>query len=69
MAKRRNLRIIHDAAHSFGSRYKGQMVGNFSDFTVFSFDPIKNITCIDGGAIVPLTRKARIRPGQCDFSA
>jgi dTDP-4-amino-4,6-dideoxygalactose transaminase len=52
MAKRRNLRVIHDAAHSFGSRYSGQMVGNFSDFTIFSFDPIKNITCIDGGAIV-----------------
>jgi len=46
------LRVVHDAAHSFGSRYQGKTIGSFSDLTVFSFDPIKTITCIDGGAIV-----------------
>lgn len=46
------LRIIHDAAHSFGSKYKGKMVGSFSDITMFSFDPVKSITCIDGGALI-----------------
>lgn len=46
------LRVVHDAAHSFGSHYQGAPVGSFSDITVFSFDPVKTITCIDGGAIV-----------------
>jgi dTDP-4-amino-4,6-dideoxygalactose transaminase len=47
-----NLRVIHDAAHSFGSKYQGMNVGNFSDITMFSFDPVKTITSIDGGALV-----------------
>lgn len=46
------LRVMHDAAHSIGSKYKGKMVGSFSDMTMFSFDPVKTITCIDGGALV-----------------
>lgn len=46
------LRVIHDAAHSFGSKYNGKMIGSFSDICVFSFDPVKTITCIDGGAII-----------------
>lgn len=51
-ARVHNLRIMHDAAHSFGSRYKGRKIGSFSDVATFSFDPVKTITCIDGGAIV-----------------
>jgi len=51
-AKRHNLRVIHDAAHSLGSYYKGKKVGSFSDICMFSFDPVKTITCIDGGALV-----------------
>ncbi len=46
------LRVLHDAAHSFGSKYRGKTVGSFSDMTMFSFDPVKTITCIDGGALV-----------------
>ncbi|MGI9164781.1 MAG: DegT/DnrJ/EryC1/StrS family aminotransferase, partial [Pyrinomonadaceae bacterium] len=51
-AHKYNVRVIHDAAHSFGSKYKGQMIGSFSDVCMFSFDPVKTITCIDGGALV-----------------
>lgn len=51
-AARHKLRVLHDAAHSFGSKYKGRRVGSFSDLTMFSFDPVKTITCIDGGALV-----------------
>ena len=47
-----HLRVVHDAAHSFGSRYQGRMIGSFSDMTMFSFDPVKTITTIDGGALV-----------------
>lgn len=52
LAAKRELRIVHDAAHSFGSMYGGQRVGSFSDIAMFSFDPVKTITCIDGGALV-----------------
>lgn len=51
-AEKHGLRVIHDSCHSLGSRYRGKMVGSFSDISVFSFDPVKTITCIDGGAIV-----------------
>jgi dTDP-4-amino-4,6-dideoxygalactose transaminase len=52
LARARNLRVLHDASHSFGSKSDGRMVGSFSDVTTFSFDPVKTITCIDGGALV-----------------
>jgi len=51
-AERHNLRVIHDAAHSLGSFYKGKKIGSFSDICMFSFDPVKTITCIDGGALI-----------------
>lgn len=56
-AQRHGLRVIHDAAHSFGSSYKGRMVGSFSDICVFSHDPVKTITCLDGGSIVVRTKE------------
>jgi perosamine synthetase len=47
-----DILIIEDAAHAFGSSYKGKKIGSFGDVTCFSFDPIKNITCGEGGAVV-----------------
>ncbi len=55
LAAKHGLRVIHDAAHALGSRYRGRMVGSFSDIAMFSFDPVKTITCIDGGAVVVRT--------------
>jgi len=52
MAERHGIVVIHDAAHSLGTRVNGRTMGNFGDITVFSFDPVKLITCIDGGALV-----------------
>ena len=46
------IRIIEDAAHAFGSIYKGNKVGSFGDMTCFSFDSIKVMTCGEGGAVV-----------------
>ena len=46
------LRVIHDAAHSFGSFQGEDAVGSFSDLCAFSFDPVKALTCIDGGVVV-----------------
>jgi len=48
----KNIVIIEDAAHAFGSSYKGKKIGSFGDATCFSFDPIKNLTCGEGGAVV-----------------
>ena len=56
-AARHALRVIHDAAHSFGSRHHGRMVGSFSDICVFSHDPVKTVTCLDGGTIVVRTEE------------
>lgn len=50
-AKTRQLWVVEDAAHAFGSAYKGRKVGTLGDLTCFSFDPIKNITCGEGGAV------------------
>jgi len=52
ISQRTGIPILHDAAHSFGSSYKGAPIGNQHQYTMFSFDPVKTITCIDGGAIV-----------------
>lgn len=52
IAEKRGLRLLHDAAHALGSRHRGRPVGSFSDITMFSFDPVKTITTIDGGALV-----------------
>jgi perosamine synthetase len=54
IARKRNCRVIEDAAHAIGSRYEeGQPVGNcaYSDMTAFSFHPVKTITTGEGGAI------------------
>ncbi len=56
-AEKHRLRVIHDAAHSFGSFYKGKPIGSFSDIAVFSHDPVKTITCLDGGTVIVGTRE------------
>ena len=51
-AKKHGLRVIEDAAHSFGCSKNGNRIGADGDITCFSFDGIKNITSGEGGAIV-----------------
>ena len=51
LAAKFGLRVVEDAAHAFGSHYKGKRIGSFGDLTCFSFDPVKNVTCGEGGAI------------------
>ena len=52
LAKRRRIRVIEDAALVMGSQWKGQNLGAIGDLVVFSFHPNKNITTIEGGALV-----------------
>ena len=46
-----NLPIIEDAAHAWGSKYKGQYVGSTGDVVCFSLQAIKIFTCADGGIV------------------
>lgn len=51
-AQKHCLRVVQDAAHAFGSKDRGRLVGSIGDIVCFSFDGIKNITCGEGGAVV-----------------
>ena len=48
---REDIILISDSAHSFGSLYKGNKVGDQMDFHVFSYHAVKNLTTAEGGAI------------------
>jgi dTDP-4-amino-4,6-dideoxygalactose transaminase len=52
LARRRKLRVIEDCALAIGSSWKGRTLGSFGDICVWSFHPNKNITTIEGGALV-----------------
>lgn len=52
IAASRGLRVIEDAAHALGAEYEGASVGRESDFAVFSFHPVKQITTGEGGMVV-----------------
>ena len=52
LATRHRLRVIEDAAQAFGSAWRGRPIGASGDFVSFSFHPNKNITTIEGGALV-----------------
>jgi dTDP-4-amino-4,6-dideoxygalactose transaminase len=64
LARRHGLRVIEDAALVLGSRWKGANIGSFGDLVTFSFHPNKNITSIEGGALVvnDVDEAARIPP-------
>ena len=52
LARRHGLRVIEDAALVQGSEWQGKPIGSFGDIATFSFHPNKNMTTIEGGAIV-----------------
>ncbi|MDH0364477.1 UDP-4-amino-4,6-dideoxy-N-acetyl-beta-L-altrosamine transaminase [Comamonas aquatica] len=60
LAVRYGFKIIEDASHAIGGRYKGKPIGNceYSDITVFSFHPVKIITTAEGG--MALTNSAEL---------
>ena len=51
IAKRHGLKVIYDAAHAFGTKYKGRGIGSFGDASMFSFHATKVFNTIEGGAI------------------
>lgn len=54
LSKQYGFKIIEDASHAIGGRYKGEPIGNcrYSDITVFSFHPVKIITTGEGGMLL-----------------
>ncbi len=52
ICEKHHLILIEDAAHSIGTKYKGQPVGSIADMTCFSFHPVKTVTAGEGGAIL-----------------
>lgn len=52
LAKKYNLKIVEDAAHAIGTKYKNSKIGNFSDLVCFSFYATKNLAMGEGGAVV-----------------
>jgi len=51
IARKHGLKVIYDAAHSFGERYENIGIGNFGDASVFSFHATKIFNTIEGGAV------------------
>ena len=51
LAARHGIKLIEDACHAFGANYKGKPIGGHSDFACFSFQAIKEVTTVDGGAL------------------
>ena len=56
--------IIEDGAHSFGSKYKGRLIGNHGNIAMHSFQAIKHVTAGDGGVLLlpnqELYKRARL---------
>lgn len=50
IAKKHELKVIYDAAHTFGETYKGKGIGTFGDVSCFSFHATKVFNSIEGGA-------------------
>jgi dTDP-4-amino-4,6-dideoxygalactose transaminase len=49
---RHGLVVVEDAAHAIGARWRGRPIGSFGNLTAYSFYVTKNITTIEGGALV-----------------
>lgn len=64
IARRRNLKLLFDAAHAFGCSSNRRMIGNFGDAEVFSFHATKVFNTFEGGAVATnnddLARKIRL---------
>ncbi|MGN0620903.1 MAG: DegT/DnrJ/EryC1/StrS family aminotransferase [Porcipelethomonas sp.] len=51
IAKKYGLKVIYDAAHTFGVKYKGRGIGSYGDVSCFSFHATKVFNSVEGGAV------------------
>jgi perosamine synthetase len=61
IARKHNLKVIEDAAHGCGGKYKGKMLGSLGQFGCFSFHAVKNLATGDGGMITTSDLEAAAR--------
>ncbi len=52
IGRRRNLKVMYDAAHAFGCSHRGRMIGGFGSCEVFSFHATKFLNSFEGGAVM-----------------
>ena len=57
IARKYGLKVIYDAAHSFGVSYQGKGIGNYGDASIFSFHATKVFNSIEGGAVCFLDKE------------
>lgn len=64
IARKRNLKVLYDAAHAFCCSHNGRPVGSFGDAEVFSFHATKFLNTLEGGAVATdddeLAKKIRL---------
>lgn len=63
IAKKHSLKVVYDAAHTFGVKYKGESILSYGDISTLSFHATKLFHTIEGGALIinddALVEKAR----------
>jgi UDP-4-amino-4,6-dideoxy-N-acetyl-beta-L-altrosamine transaminase len=64
LAQQHGLALIEDASHALGATCAGRPIGSLSDFTTFSFHPVKHITTGEGGAVTTPDAEAATRMRQ-----
>src|SRR5262245_30690810 len=52
IARAHGVKVIEDAAHALGATHRGRPIGRHSDFIVFSFQAVKQVTSVDGGCLI-----------------
>ncbi len=57
IAKKYNLKVVYDAAHAFGVKYKNKSILNYGNFSSLSFHATKVFHTIEGGALVTTSKK------------
>lgn len=61
IADKFNVKLIEDAAHALRAEYDGQRIGTHGDYVCFSFQAIKHLSTVDGGAIACRTPEDAVR--------
>lgn len=61
VANQYGLKVIYDAAHCFGTKYKGESIYNFGDISTASFHATKVFHTVEGGAIISNSREVTER--------
>lgn len=66
LSKKYGFRIIEDASHAIGGKYKNEPIGNckYSDITIFSFHPVKIITTGEGGMCMTNSEEIAVKLGR-----